>query len=389
MSHVLETVLERLEEEEDTLLLPCRRHLVVDEKSGGLFSCFKQWEEGKPSLFFDRGSEEPGIPGAPVAVDCPGCIGRSALSMRANLLANDRRREAHQAYSRLALAFAGRRTHALAAELAHHAYELSDSDPDRAAALIHEGLCLREAGDFAKAEEALKLAGEYSEDRGLVAYHRGRVQFEWGDYIEALERFEEALASGSTQVPVEDMCFEMALSHIRIEEYEDARRYLERSLKPGEEKPPVSFYRGICDLAGGEVQGAMDHFREALRLGPAQEDLGRILFYIGTCFKEMGRFEEATDALEKAVAADPGDILNHNLLGFCYYKLGRHEEAVPCFIRALEIDPRSAIDWASLGSNLRELGRIDEAIKMCEKALSLDPTLGFARENLVKLTRAR
>jgi tetratricopeptide (TPR) repeat protein len=309
--------------------------------------------------------------------------------MRENLRANNREREAHQVYASLALAFTGRDQHALAAELAHHAYEFSGSDQDRAAALIHEGLCLREAREFEKADEVLKLASECAEDTGLVAYHRGRVQFDWGEYIDALDRFEEALASGSRQLPLEDMCFEMALSHIHLEEYKEARTYLERSLKPGQKKSPVSFYLGICDLAEGEVQKAMDHFGEALQLDPAEEDLGRILFYVATCLKEMEHFEEAIDVLERAVAADPGDILNHNLLGFCYYKLKRHEAAVACFRRAVEINPGSAIDWASLGSNLRDLGRIDEAIEMYEKALSLDPTIGFARENLAKLTKRR
>jgi tetratricopeptide (TPR) repeat protein len=390
MSHVLETVVDGLEEDENALPRTCRRHLVVDEKSGGVFSCFKQWEADDPSLFFDRdGLDDPVVPEAPAEDHCPDCIVRSALSMRENLRANNREREGHQVYSKLALALAGEKQHALAAELAHHAYSSSDSDRDRTAALIHEGLCLCHAGEFEKADEVLKLANEYAEDEGLVAYHRGRVQFEWREYIEALDRFEEALASGSNQVPMEDMCFEMALCHINIEEYEEARSYLERSVKPGQKKSAVSFYLGICDLAGREVQKAMDHFEEALRLDPADEDLGRILFYVGTCLKEMERFEEAIDVLERAVGADPEDILNHNLLGFCYYKIKRHEEAVACFRRAVGIDPRSAIDWASLASNLRDLGRIDEAIEMYEKALSLDPTIGFARANLVKLTGQR
>jgi tetratricopeptide (TPR) repeat protein len=390
MSHVLETVVDGLEEDEDLLPSTCRRHLVVDEKSGGVFSCFKQWEANDPALFFDRdGPDGPVMPEAPAEVHCPDCIGRSALSMRENLRANDREREGHQVYSKLALAMAGKERHALAAELAHHAYLSSDSDRDRTAALIHEGLCLCHAGEFEKADEALKLANEYADDEGLVAYHRGRVQFEWREYIEALDRFEEALASGSNQVPMEDMCFEMALCHINIEEYEEARSYLERSAMPGQKKSVVSFYLGICDLAGREVQTAMDRFEEALRLDPAEEDLGRILFYIGTCLKEMGRFEEAIGVLERAVGADSEDVLNHNLLGFCYYKIKRHEEAVACFRRAVEIDPRSAIDWASLGSNLRDLGRIDEAIEMYEKALSLDPTIGFVRANLKLLNERR
>ena len=390
MSHVLETFVDRLEEEENALPLSCRRHLVVDEKSGEVFSCFKQWSANEPGLRFGPGGpDDPVMPEAPAEESCPDCIVRSVLSMRENLRANKREREGHQVCSRLALALAGKQHHALAAELAHHAYLSSDSDRDRTAALIHEGLCLCRAGEFERADEALALANGFAEDAGLVAYHRGRVQFEWRDYIEALDRFEEALASGSSQVPTQDVCFEMALCHIEIEEYDEARSYLVRSETPGQEKAAISFYLGICDLGQREIQKAMGHFEQALRLDPALEDLGRILFYIGTCLKEMERFEEAVEVLERAVRADPDDILNHNLLGFCYYRIKRHEEAVSCFRRAVEIDPRSAIDWASLASNLRDLGRIDEAIETYEKALSLDPNLGFARENLAKLTGRR
>jgi ribosomal protein S12 methylthiotransferase accessory factor len=208
----------------------------------------------------------------------------------------------------------------------------------------------------------------------------------WRDYIEALDWFEDALKSGSGQVPVEDMCFEMALCHINIEEYPEARPYLDRSQRPGEQKPPVAFYRGVCDHGEGKFETALKWFRDALALGPVAEDLGRVLFYIGTCLKEMEQYEEAVLALREAVAADPEDIANHNLLGFCYYKLKRHEEAVACFLRAVEINPSSGIDWANLASNLRDLGRTKEAIAMYKKALILDPSIGFARDNLNKLS---
>ena len=89
----------------------------------------------------------------------------------------------------------------------------------------------------------------------------------------------------------------------------------------------------------------MSAFRKALALGPATEDLGRVLFYIGACLKEMEQYEEAVSVLREAVDADPEDLANHNLLGFCYYKLERHKEAVACFLRAVEINPSSGIDW--------------------------------------------
>jgi ribosomal protein S12 methylthiotransferase accessory factor len=212
------------------------------------------------------------------------------------------------------------------------------------------------------------------------------VQFAWRDYIEALDRFEEALKSPSREVPPGDLHFQMALSHIHLEEYAEARSHLNRCLEQGESSAPVHFYCGICDLGQGKVEQALARFREALRAGPAREDLGRVLFYTGNCLKELERYPEAIEELRKAVEADPEDIANHNLLGFCYYKTGRHEEAVECFRRAVEIDPRSGIDWANLASNLRDLGRTDEAVTLYRKALALDPTIEFARENLARLT---
>jgi tetratricopeptide (TPR) repeat protein len=305
--------------------------------------------------------------------------------MRQNLFVNEREVEGRRVFFKLSLELAGIGRLGAAAELAHAAFTFSNTDADRTAALIQRALCLRELGRLEEADSALETASKFALDLGEIAYHRGRVQFVWRDYIEALEWFEEALKSGSGQVPVEDMCFEMALCHINIEEYPEARPYLDRSQKTGGLRAPVIFYQGICDYGEKDYGTALSRFREALAAGPAPEDLGRVLFYKGSCLKELERFDEAAEVLREAVAADPDDLANYNLLGFCYYKLKRHEEAVACFLRAVEIDPTSGIDWANLASNLRDLGRTKEAVAMYKKALSLDPTIGFARENLEKL----
>ena len=382
-SHVFETVLDRIEEGDDSIISPCREHLVLDAKLSKVFSCFYSWSQNGPGVDFDKETPEPTtLPEPPNGRDCLSCIAGAALSMRENLEANKREAEGRRVFSTLSLELAGRGEFESAAELAQATFEYSQSDTDRTAALIQRALCLRELRQLELADTVLARAAEFTQDKGQIAYHRGRVQFVWRDYIEALEWFEEALESRSGQVPVEDMCFEMALCHINIEEYSEARPYLDRSQKG---VAPVAFYRGVCDYGEGKVDAALIHFDEALTLGPAPEDLGRVLFYKGSCFKELGRFDEVLEVLKEAVAVDPDDIANHNLLGFCYYKLQRHQEAVACFLRAVEIDPSSGIDWANLASNLRDLGKTKEAVAMYRKALSLDPSIGFARDNLKKL----
>jgi ribosomal protein S12 methylthiotransferase accessory factor len=146
-------------------------------------------------------------------------------------------------------------------------------------------------------------------------------------------------------------------------------------------------YQGVCDLNERKYEPALEKLQEALALGPGKEDLGRVLFFIGNCLQELGRFDEAIARLRHAVEVDPQDKANHNLLGYCYYKTRRHERAVACFRKAIEIDPGSAMDYANLGSNLRDLGRIEEALAMYRKALMLDPTIDFARDNLAKLEK--
>ncbi len=386
VNQIFDDILERIDEGQGELLAPCRRRMIVDERSGEIYACFGHWERGEPFGALDSVVELAG--GDEERRDrtaCTACISRACASMEADVRANGKLEEGARLALRLAMALSSAGGHAEAEKHARMAFDLASNDGDRAAALLHRGLCNLSLGRLAEAERSLRSGQDYSSDSGLFAYHRGRVQLAWRDHIEAVERFEEALASGSTAVPVNDLLFNAALCHIELEEYGPARRYLDRLAQLTDPSPPLLLYQGVCDLHEKRFDTAMVKFEEALALGPEAEDLSRVLFFIGSCLKELGRFDDAIARLRQAVEADPRDKANHNLLGFCYYSTGRYEEAVSCFERAVEIDPQSAIDYANLGSNLRELGRTEEAVAMYKKALSIDPSIDFARRNLVKL----
>jgi tetratricopeptide (TPR) repeat protein len=383
--HVFESLVSDVNQDRDDLPRPCRPHLVVDQARAGVWTCLRAWDQGAPATA-STGQMLPDTLRVDPAL-CADCIFESIGAMSESIVANHRRAEGRQVCFKLALAYSARDLHRPAVELAGRAAQLADQDQERAGALILKGLCHMSLGELPEADQSLQESLQHDADPGLVAFHRGRVEMAWRDEIEALERFQEALDRASPDVPLPELHLQMAMCHINLEEYDEARPHLDQALQPGRE-PPVWFYRGICDLNQDRLQPAMDSFQEALRLGPEPEDLGRVLLYIATCYKEQERFEEAIVQLQQAVAVDPDDLAIHNLLGYCYYKTGRHEQAVSCFLQAVTIDPRSAIDWDNLGSNLRDLGRTDEAISMYRKALSLDPTIGFARDGLNRLLSA-
>lgn len=154
-------------------------------------------------------------------------------------------------------------------------------------------------------------------------------------------------------------------------------------LLPG--KYYVKFFLGLSHLNGGDPALALPCFEEALALDPGREDRVSIYAYMGVCLKELERYREAIEALEKAEALDSERTDVYNLLGFCHFRLREHEKAIECFRNALRLNPGSAIDYANIASNYRDMGNREEAVRYYRFALELDPTIDFARENLARM----
>ena len=143
---------------------------------------------------------------------------------------------------------------------------------------------------------------------------------------------------------------------------------------------------GLCHLEAGRPADALDHFRKALDLEPETEDIPSIYSSMGVCLKDTGRFREALDVLAQGLAVDAARTDLHNLMGFCHFQLKEHAEAIRCFEKVIRLDPGSAIDYANIASNYRDMGRREDAVRYYRMALEIDPGIGFARDNLARLT---
>jgi ribosomal protein S12 methylthiotransferase accessory factor len=145
------------------------------------------------------------------------------------------------------------------------------------------------------------------------------------------------------------------------------------------------FFLGVSHLSINEPLRALAYLEEALKLGPKDQDIPSIYSYMGVSLKEMERYREAIETLEKAETYDNERTDVYNLMGFCYFKLKEHEKAIECFRKVLRLNPGSAIDYANIASNYRDMGNREQAITYYKFALELDPAIEFARESLEKL----
>ncbi len=125
-----------------------------------------------------------------------------------------------------------------------------------------------------------------------------------------------------------------------------------------------------------DYEKSIENWREALQLAERLENT-RLQSGshngLGIVYADLGRYDDAIAAYQRASALDPKFAAPHNGLGNVYRDLGRHDDAIAAFQRAIELDPKFAYPHNGLGNVYHDLGRHDEAIAAFQRASELDP----------------
>jgi tetratricopeptide (TPR) repeat protein len=87
------------------------------------------------------------------------------------------------------------------------------------------------------------------------------------------------------------------------------------------------------------------------------------------------KWEEACEALEKAIELNPAATEAYQLLGYYNIVVGKKDKAVQLLEQAEQIDPLSPIITLTLGNMYTFAHRFNDAIKQANKLLEIDPKM--------------
>jgi tetratricopeptide (TPR) repeat protein len=124
---------------------------------------------------------------------------------------------------------------------------------------------------------------------------------------------------------------------------------------------------------------ALPFFFEAVQRNPNHV---QAYFQIGYCLATLGKYKEAIEPYQKALALTPKDPNILNNLCSAYGKSGRYGEAAQSCQKAIELKSDLAEAYNNLGWTYRQMGRHPEAIQSCKMAIRLQPDLAMAHYNL-------
>lgn len=235
------------------------------------------------------------------------------------------------------------------------------------------------------------LAGQGKLEEAIVRYHAALVSkpkfamaynnlgiayVQTGNGEKAIEQFSEAVKIDPNYLNAQEN-LKTALS--RQEKLKEST-----SIKKTEKTESVNTFQGHMEagnslLGKGDLDGAINHFKAALKLNP---DNLNAHVSIGLALGYKHNFEEAITHFRKAIKINSKIPEIYNSLAVALSYTGRVDEAIIQLKKAIEINPQFAKAHNSLGVMLAKKGKIDEGIAHLREAVKIDPGYLEAKKNL-------
>jgi Flp pilus assembly protein TadD len=291
----------------------------------------------------------------------------------------------------------------------------SPDEIDQAVALIVDQVPEPEVPAFVA--ELVRHGGKKAAPVIRVLATRGGLTAETVQALDVLYR--EATATAADRAVLEAL--ERGLEYLEAGRPRAARRRLERFVERQPDSAEGRSALGVCLLELDEIDLAIDHLSEAIRLEPTQSlhrwnlaSAAKQAERMGGCYLALrdylalgddsgGAAERRAEAksfvraYERMLRGDhPGvplrDVLRgEELFARAYAALseGRHAEAAHGFENVLALVPRHYPSWGNLGAAYLALERTVEAQRCLERALELNPNYTIAKHNLLLIQAGR
>ncbi len=120
---------------------------------------------------------------------------------------------------------------------------------------------------------------------------------------------------------------------------------------------------------------AINEFQAAEKAtGEADSNRHIVFAKLGESYEAAGRYEEAADAYQKAIAMKSDQAGYYNNLGNVLAKAGKIQEAQAAYEKSAQLDPaNAAVAWRNFGIVLYNANKMKDAVAPLKKATELDP----------------
>ena len=168
--------------------------------------------------------------------------------------------------------------------------------------------------------------------------------------------------------------FELGVAALGLGNYKEALKHLQKAENENklilEKQTEIFFYEGNALWELGKYEEALQAYNKAIALKP---DSHEAWYNKGVALRKLGKNEEALQAYDEEIAFKPDLHEAWYNKGNFLAELGREEETLQAYDKAIALKPDHQDAWCNKGNSLAELGREEEALQAYDKAIALKP----------------
>lgn len=188
-------------------------------------------------------------------------------------------------------------------------------EPKTAATYEAIGNCYRQLGDFSSAVNNYNKSLSINPDNSEAYYALGITYLEANNLKKAKEAFEISLKKDSKNIKSKKMLsfieqkeviksIDLAYNFYEKKDYRSALKYLNKAVQTFPNDPKVYYYRGLTKESLGDIKGAVDDFRETVKI---DRNYYVAYFKLAESLEKIGKQKEALFMYEKYLGAEDID----------------------------------------------------------------------------------
>lgn len=216
---------------------------------------------------------------------------------------------------------------------------------------------------------------------GKQCFLEGLKQLESSNVEEAIAQFKKSLHAVPGRIST---LVNLSAAHIQAKQFVEAEKVLQELANIDRNVADLWLNRGLIAKSRGDLQGAVDHFNQALEIDPGLADA-----YLNKAFalQEQCKYEASLAALKQSIAIDGASAAAYNCKGQLLASLKSNEESVIAYQTGLAIDPNFKFlqgsllhakmhicDWANFD---RDVNTLSQNIKAKNPVSSPFPMLSL------------
>lgn len=207
---------------------------------------------------------------------------------------------------------------------------------------------------FKEALNLLQQAQQMDPSAGEVHGYMGMAFQNTGNTQKAVQEYTTAY---QLNPQMSFMLVNIGNCYLNLNQPDQAAGYFQKYLQENPNAPDAAQARRSLQQCG--VRKGQGNLRSSIEQGQA--------------FLSQRKFNEARQAFESAIAADPNFAPGHFYLGYALASLGQHERAISEFQTTLKLSPNTKEAMINIASNYQSLGDPNSAITWYERYLKENP----------------